>query len=224
MSDPAGTSGTPGAGGTAGLAERTVERLVGEGGVRSESLGQLHVTVAKEDVVGAVLSCRADGFELLSDVMGIDWLEYPGHAGKRFTVVYSLYSLTARERIMLRVSVDEGEKIPSLAPEWRAAAFMEREVYDMFGVEFDGHPDLRKLLTPEDLDGHPHRKDFPIGESPTLFNDGRFLDPASFRAGMIGAQPGLTGWRGGARRGVRSEQGRPDADASDAGSKREDGS
>jgi NADH-quinone oxidoreductase subunit C len=74
----------------------------------------------------------------------------------------------------------------------------------MFGVEFAGHPDLRKLLTPEDLDGHPHRKDFPIGETPTLFNEGRFLDPGSFRAGLTGQDSGLTGWRGGTRRGVKT--------------------
>ena len=71
----------------------------------------------------------------------------------------------------------------------------------MFGIEFDGHPDLRKLLTPEDLEGHPHRKDFPLGETPTLFNDGRFLDPAAFRAGLTGIDTGLTGWKGGQRSG-----------------------
>ncbi len=84
--------------------------------------------------------------------------------------------------------------------------FMEREVYDMFGVTFDGHPDLRRLLLPEDFDGHPHRKDFPLGETPTLFNEGRFLDPAAFRAGLVGADSGLTGWKGGAAKGTRSEQ------------------
>lgn len=206
----------------AGLAARTAERLEAEGGVRSESLGQLYVAVSKERIVETVRSCREAGFELLSDVMGIDWMEYPGHRGPRFTVVYNLYSITARERLMLRVNIDEGQPIPSITPNWPAAGFMEREVYDMFGIEFEGHPDLRKLLTPEDLDGHPHRKDFPLGETPTLFGEGRYLDPASFRAGIIGAEPGRTGWRGGARRGVRSEQGRPDADVSDAGSKRED--
>lgn len=204
----------------AGLVDRVLPRLEELGGVRSESFDQVHVRVPRERIVEAVAACRRAGFEQLSDVLGIDWLEYPGHEGPRFTVVYNLYSLRDRERLMLRVNVDDGEPIPSIAPSWRAAGFMEREVYDMFGIEFDGHPDLRKLLTPEDLDGHPHRKDFPLGETPTLFNDGRFIDPARFRAGLVGAGPGLTGWRGGARRGVRSEQGR---DPGDPGGTTEEG-
>ena len=106
-------------------------------------------------------------------------------------------------------------------PLWPGAAFLERETYDMIGVEFDGHPDLRKILTPEDLDGHPHRKDFPLGETPTLFGDGRFLDPASFRAGLSGRDAGLTGWKGGARDGVVASQEpkAPAAGAHETGSK-----
>ena len=200
-----------------GAIDRILPRLQELGGERSESLGQVYVAVPREQVVEAVLACRRAGFEQLSDVLGIDWSEFPGHGGPRFAVVYSLYHLADHERLMLRVHVDDGVTIPSLAPHWRAASFMEREVYDMFGIEFEGHPDLRKLLTPEDLDGYPHRKDFPLGETPTLFNDGRFIDPASFRAGLLGMAPGLTGWRGGARRGVRSEQGRPVDDGADGG-------
>jgi hypothetical protein len=110
----------------------------------------------------------------------------------------------ANERCSLRVHLDEHDTLPTVTGVWPAASFMEREVYDLFGVTFDGHPDLRKLVTPEDLEGHPLRKDFPLGETPTLFNDGRFIDPASFRAGMIGASRGHTGWVGGARKGVVS--------------------
>lgn len=194
------------------VATRLAETLGGLGGVPSERTGQLHVTLPKAGIREAVRRCREGGLEHLSDVMAIDWLEYPGHQGPRFTVVYNLYALRDASRLMLRVEVEDGESVPSITPQWRAAGFFEREVYDLFGIEFDGHPDLRKLVTPDDLEGHPLRKDFPLGETPTLFGDGRFLDPASFRAGMLGQAKGLTGWSGGARKGVRSEQGRaPDA-------------
>jgi NADH:ubiquinone oxidoreductase subunit C len=112
---------------------------------------------------------------------------YPGHRGARFSVTYHIHAIAANERCSLRVHLDDGDTLPTVTGVWPAASFMEREVYDLFGVTFDGHPDLRKLVTPEDLEGHPLRKDFPLGETPTLFNDGRFLDPATFRAGMIGA-------------------------------------
>jgi NADH-quinone oxidoreductase subunit C len=187
------------------IAAELVERM---GGERSERFDQTHVTLAAARIREAVRHARTGGLEHLSDVMGIDWLDYPGHAGPRFTVVYNLYALADASRLMLRVNVDEDEPVPSITPQWKGAGFFEREVYDLFGIEFEGHPDLRKLVTPDDLDGHPLRKDFPLGETPTLFNDGRFLDPASFRAGMMGQDRGRTGWVGGARKGVRSEQGR----------------
>lgn len=181
------------------------------GGTRSEFKGMTSYTVGPDTLVVALAKLKESGFEMLSDILGIDWLTYPGQpaaatGGKRFTVVYNLYHPENAERMFVRVGVEEGESLPTVTGLWRCANFMEREVFDMFGVEFDGHPDLRKLLTPEDLDGHPHRKDFPIGETPTLFNDGRYLDPAAFRAGIIGSDGGLTGWKGGARKGVRSDQ------------------
>ncbi|HEX7002675.1 MAG TPA: NADH-quinone oxidoreductase subunit C [Trueperaceae bacterium] len=180
------------------------------GGRRSEFKGMVSYTVEKGRVIEALEWLRSNGFEMLSDIFGIDWLTYPGFdrtGEKRFTVAYNVYGVENGSRIFIRVSVDDGEKLPTATGIWRSASFMEREVFDMFGIEFEGHPDLRKLLTPEDLDGHPHRKDFPIGETPTLFNDGRYLDPAAFRAGIIGSDAGLTGWKGGARKGVRSDQG-----------------
>ncbi len=166
--------------------------------------------ISADELLDTVAATRAEGFLLLSDIFGIDWSEYPRHQGKRFSVTYALTRVDGSERRYLRVHLDDGESLPTITHLFRAANFMEREVYDMFGVSFDGHPDLRKLLTPEDLIGHPHRKDFPLGESPTLFNDGRFLDPPSFRAGLAGLNPGLTGWKGGARRGVVASQGQVD--------------
>ncbi len=191
---------------TASPSEQTVPRLLDLGGSRSEFKGMVSVTVPRERLHEAIATARELGFDMLSDIFGIDWLSYPRHRGKRFTVAYNLYGVAANERLFVRVELDEGIPLQSVTDLWRGANFMEREVYDMYGVEFSGHPDLRKLITPEDLDGHPLRKDFPLGETPTLFNDGRFLDPAAFRAGLIGGEAGLTGWSGGARRGVRSEQ------------------
>lgn len=188
--------------------ERVVAELIEAGAERKEFKGMVSVTVERDRLVSSVAAARDGGFEQLSDIFGIDYLDYPGHQGKRFAVAYNLYHLEGGERLFIRVEIEEGESLPTITHLWRGANFMERETYDMFGVEFEGHPDLRKLLTPEDLMGHPHRKDFPLGETPVLFNDGRFLDPASFRAGIMGLDSGLTGWTGGARKGVRSEQGR----------------
>jgi NADH-quinone oxidoreductase subunit C len=179
-------------------------------GIASERFGATHVSLPAVNVPEAVRRLRAIGFDLLADVMGIDWLTYPGHQGDRFTLIYNLYAIEEVARIFLRVDVADGETVPSITPQWKAAGFMEREVYDLFGIEFRGHPDLRKLVTPDDLDGHPLRKDFPLGETPTLFNEGRFLDPASFRAGMLGGDSGRSGWVGGARKGILSSSGTND--------------
>jgi len=182
--------------------------LVEAGAKRSEFKDMVSLTVGRDDVVSSLTRAKEAGFEQLSDIFGIDYLAYPGHQGKRFVVGYNLYHVDAGERFFIRVELEDGESLPTITHLWRGANFMEREVYDMFGVEFENHPNLRKLLTPEDLMGHPLRKDFPLGETPTLFNEGRFLDPASFRSGIMGLDSGLTGWTGGARKGVRSEQGR----------------
>lgn len=177
------------------------------GGVVSEFKGMTSVTIGKAHIIEALTTARGAGLELLSDIFGIDYLTYPGHRGKRFAVVYNVHELHGAARLFLRVEVEDGESLPTATGVWRGADFLERETFDMLGIEFEGHPNLRKLLTPEDLDGHPHRKDFPLGETPTLFNDGRFLDPATFRSGLTGRDQGLTGWKGGARDGVISSQG-----------------
>ena len=206
--DQQGGSGPLGA-----LTRDVCAALEPHGGTVERFLDQVTVRLPREAILEAVQHAREAGFELLSDVFGIDWLRYPGHQGPRYAVTYNLYSIARGERLFLRVDVDDDESVPSITPQWPAANFLEREVYDLFGLHFAGHPNLRKIHTPEDLEGHPLRKDFPLGETPTLFNDGRFLDPAAFRAGMIGASQGLTGWVGGARKGVVSEQ-RPEPTAS----------
>ena len=183
-----------------------LERLAELGGVQHEFKGMTSVTVPKRAVLDALRAAKADGLEMLTDIHGMDYLTYPGHTGKRFAVIYNVHDVAGRRRLFIRVDLDDGETLPTATGLWSGASFLERETFDMMGVVFDGHPDLRKLLTPEDLEGHPHRKDFPLGETPTLFGDGRFLDPASFRAGLSGRDQGLTGWKGGARDGVVASQ------------------
>ncbi len=101
----------------------------------------------------------------ISDVMGIDWLPkwQAGEKPKRFEVVYNLYSPVSFQRIFLKVRVNEGERVPSVTPIWEGANYPEREVYDMFGIEFEGHPNLKRILMPDDWVGHPLRKDYPLG-------------------------------------------------------------
>ncbi len=194
-----------------------LEQLAELEGQASEFRGIITVTIAKSRLLEGLEACKSAGLEMLSDIFGMDYLNYPGHQGKRFAVLYNLHDLTGTGRLFLKVELDDGETLPTATHIWPGANFFERETFDMMGVVFEGHPNLRKLLTPEDLDGHPHRKDFPLGETPTLFNDGRFIDPAAFRAGLIGKDPGLTGWKGGARDGVISSQGTVIIDAKEGG-------
>jgi len=97
-------------------------------------------------------------FDFCSDVTAIDW---PARA-QRFDLVYNLYSTRYCHRIRIKARVSDGEAAPSVSGIWPAAGWLEREVFDMFGVRFAGHPDLRRILMPEDWQGHPQRKDYPL--------------------------------------------------------------
>jgi NADH-quinone oxidoreductase subunit C len=109
---------------------------------------------------------RGKGFGFLASVHGLDY--YPDEP--RLGVQYELLDMTALDRITvkLRVPTDDPH-VDSVTPEWPTADHQEREIYDMFGVIFDGHPDLRRILMPEDYEGFPQRRDFPIGGEPVLF-------------------------------------------------------
>ena len=98
-------------------------------------------------------------FNFLSDITCVDW--YP--AEPRFEVVYHLLSISKKERVRLKVRLDSaGPVVESLTPLWPGANYFEREVFDLFGIRFTGHPYLRRLLMPEDWEGHPLRKDYPV--------------------------------------------------------------
>ena len=98
-------------------------------------------------------------FDYLSDLTASDW---PARTGKRFDVILCLYSITLRHRVRVKVRVADGETVPSVTGLWAAANWLEREVWDMFGIPFSGHPDLRRILMPLDWQGHPQRKDYPL--------------------------------------------------------------
>jgi NADH-quinone oxidoreductase subunit C len=123
--------------------------------------GELTVTIGADDLLAVVRTLRDDpklAFVCLIDICGVDW---PAREA-RFDVVYHLLSPTQNLRIRLKLAVAEGEAVPSLTDVFPSADWFEREVYDLYGVFFDRHPDLRRILTDYGFDGHPLRKDFPL--------------------------------------------------------------
>jgi len=121
---------------------------------------ELTVTVALSNLVGFVDFLRTDGSCRFSSLVDITAVDYPGRA-KRFDVVYHFLSMYQNQRIRLRVQVREEDMVPSIVTIHPSANWFEREVFDMFGILFSGHPDLRRLLTDYGFRGHPLRKDFP---------------------------------------------------------------
>lgn len=123
--------------------------------------GELTLTLARDDIASVLTSLRDDPgclFEILIDICGVD---YPARE-QRFDVVYHLLSPRKNQRIRLRVETDERHPIPSVVDVFPAANWYEREAYDMYGIRFAGHPDLRRLLTDYGFEGYPMRKDFPL--------------------------------------------------------------
>lgn len=166
-----------------------------------ESFGETTVTVETERIREACLHARDElGFDMCVDVVATDYLGwgaagvsgYIGTAGgrdlvhpstqgfqtlpagkpKRFSLSYHLLALQERApRVRLQCWIDEGESVPSVVSVWPTCDWHEREQYDLMGIHFDGHPNLTRILMPEDWDGHPLRKDYPIGGEPVRFTD-----------------------------------------------------
>ena len=125
------------------------------------SFGELTLTAPRDRVVEALTLLRdhADGrFQQLIDLCGVDYPE----RGQRFEVVYHLLSMVKNHRVRLKVSTDEDTPVPSITSVFPVADWFEREAFDMYGIFFDGHPDLRRILTDYGFHGHPLRKDFPM--------------------------------------------------------------
>jgi len=125
------------------------------------ALGELMVTVTRDGLPSALKFLRDDPQCLFKVMVDVTAADYPERA-ERFEVVYNLLSLTHNQRIRLKVCTDENTPVPSAVPFFNSAGWFEREVWDMFGVFFDGHPDLRRMLTDYGFEGHPLRKDFPL--------------------------------------------------------------
>ncbi len=129
--------------------------------------GDHTAVVAREGLIEALALCRDDAalrFDLLADLTAVDYLAFPGREdGPRFEVVYHLYSVPHNHRLRLKVPVEHDDPVvPTATGLWPIANWLEREVWDMFGIRFAGHPDLRRLLLYEEFEGHPLRKDYPI--------------------------------------------------------------
>ena len=129
----------------------------------SEFRGDLRAVVPRASALAVLTMLKEKlGFDLLVDITCVDYLNYRD-ATDRFGLVYLLANTTTNARITVRVFINEPElTVPSVTPLWKGANWLEREVWDMFGIRFHGHPDLRRLLLYEEFQGHPLRKDYPI--------------------------------------------------------------
>ncbi|MAN05689.1 MAG: NADH-quinone oxidoreductase subunit C [Pirellulales bacterium] len=123
---------------------------------------QYRVVVPAEKSFEALSLLKDRGFDLLVDVSCVDYLEYRG-AKHRYGLVYLVASTVGQQRLTVRVFADDPEPtVASVVPLWEAANWLEREVWDLFGIHFTGHPDLRRLVMPEEFTAHPLRKDYPL--------------------------------------------------------------
>ena len=122
---------------------------------------EVNVTVQKKDIFEICKFLYSDPdlqYQMLTDLCGVDFFpESP-----RFEVVYLLHSMKKQQRLRLKVKVGDSESVSSVESIWKAADWLEREVYDLFGISFDNHPDLRRILLWDGYEGHPLRKDFPV--------------------------------------------------------------
>jgi len=123
--------------------------------------GETTVTIAPgplRDIMSFLKENEATCYDLLVDLAGVDW----GNASPRFMVVYLLHSTRCNNRLRIKTRLDQGAALDTISDIFKAADWFEREAYDMFGITFRNHPDLRRILLEDDFAGHPLRKDFPL--------------------------------------------------------------
>jgi len=142
----------------------------------AEFRGDLTIVVKREDIVRVCRFLHDDAdlsFNFLSDLTAVD----RSAREPRFDVIYHLFSLDKNHRMRLKVRADEDQAVPSVTSIWSNADWFEREVFDMFGIAFEGHPDLRRILMPNDWVGHPLRKDFPLTKEEVMFSHNKNRPP-----------------------------------------------
>ncbi len=144
------------------LAEKIKERFGSVIAAVGNALGEESIVIAREDAIATLRALRDESrfsFNMLSDLTAVDWLERT----PRFDIVYNLNSLTHGHRLRVKVQIGGGDEawMPTAIELWKAADWLERECYDMFGIIFRGHPDLRRILLYDSFEGHPLRKDYP---------------------------------------------------------------
>ena len=143
------------------LGQTIVSALGGAASAHAVAFNQLTVTVEANKIVEVMKYLRDDPALRFVNITDVTAIDYPGRE-KRFDVVYHLLSPTLNERIRVRAEADETTQVPSIIDVFPGADWFEREAYDLYGVIFTGHPDMRRLLTDYGFDGHPLRKDFPL--------------------------------------------------------------
>ena len=166
-----------------------LEERLGQDGVESAveqvvvHRGEITFHVRREDLVAVARHLRDDErlrFEFCSGVSGV---HYPADTGRELHAVYHLLSMTHNRRIRLEVSVPDADPhVPSLVPVYPTIDWHERETWDMFGIVFDGHPALTRILMPDDWPGHPQRKDYPLGGIPVEYKGGSIPPPDERRS------------------------------------------
>ena len=125
---------------------------------RHDFRGDQTIVIGAASLLPVVDLLHREGFQFLVDITAVDWPERE----PRFDVVYHWLNLASQERLRVKVRVADGASVPTLALQFKTANWFEREVFDLFGITFDGHPDLRRLIMWQDFPGHPLRKDFPL--------------------------------------------------------------
>lgn len=142
-----------------------VDEKWGETITATLAVREVTLHVSKKDIITVLTWLRdepACAFTQVMDITAVDWLGHPTGTKERFEIVYHLLSPHNNLRVRVKVKLNDTETVPTSVPVWPAANWFEREVWDMFGIGFDGHPDLRRILTDYGFDGHPLRKDFPL--------------------------------------------------------------